>query len=92
MGETGLEKLHVWQMAKELVVFIYKDVDAILPDEEKWGLPAQIRRAVISVPANIAEGYGRYYFQESIRFCYNARGSIDGLYTHNHRARPGFYT
>ncbi len=50
--------------------------------EEKWGLSQQIRRSAQSIPANIAEGYGRYYYQETIRFCYIARGSLEETLSH----------
>jgi four helix bundle protein len=46
------------------------------------GLNQQIRRSAQSVPANIAEGYGRYYYQENIRFCYMARGPLEELLSH----------
>jgi four helix bundle protein len=53
-----------------------------LPAEEKWGLVSQMKRAAVSIPANIAEGYGRHYFQEGIQFCYHARGSLSEIMTH----------
>ena len=82
MSEKGLESLRVYKMSRELVVFIYRDLVPKLPKEEKWGLISQIKRAAISVPANITEGYGRYYFQENVRFCYYARGSLEELFSH----------
>jgi four helix bundle protein len=53
----------------------------MLPDEEKWSLAIQLRRSSQSIPANIAEGYGRYYYQEGIRFCCIARGSLEEAYS-----------
>jgi four helix bundle protein len=78
----GLNKLEVYRVAQELAKYTYQNVVNQLPDEEKWGLTSQIRRAVSSIPANIAEGYGRYYYQETIRFCYLARGSLMELMSH----------
>ena len=78
----GLETLEAWKRAKEFAVKVCKTVLPLLPAEEKWSLSQQIRRAVQSVPANIAEGHGRFYFQETIRFCYIARGSLAETYTH----------
>jgi four helix bundle protein len=78
----GLETLEAWKRAKEFAVRVCKEVLPLLPAEEKWSLSQQIRRAVQSVPANIAEGHGRFYFQETIRFCYIARGSLSETYTH----------
>ena len=72
----GLETLEVWQKAIDYAVDICQQVLPLLPSEEKWALNSQLRRAVQSIPANIAEGYGRYSFQESIHFCYIARGSM----------------
>jgi four helix bundle protein len=82
MSAKGLENLNVWQMGREIVVFVYQKILPNLPSEEKWGLISQIRRAAVSIPANIAEGYGRYYFQENIKHCYFARGSLDELLSH----------
>jgi four helix bundle protein len=54
----------------------------LLPPEEKWALNQQIRRSSQSIPANIAEGHGRFYFQENVRFCYIARGSLEETLSH----------
>lgn len=82
MSIHGLEKLEIWRKARLLALFIYREITPKYPDDEKWGLRSQVRRAAISIPANIAEGYGRYYFQENIRFCYQARVSLDELFSH----------
>ena len=52
------------------------------PSEEKYALANQVRRAAISVTANIAEGFGRYHYQENIQFCRQARGSVFELRDH----------
>jgi len=78
----GLETLEAWKRAKDLAVKVCKEILPLLPAEERWSLSQQIRRAVQSVPANIAEGHGRFYFQETVRFCYIARGSLSEAYTH----------
>jgi four helix bundle protein len=82
MTLEGLNRLQVYQAAQELAQTVYREVITNLPSEEKWGLNSQIRRAAASVPANIAEGYGRYYYQETVRFCYLARGSLMELSSH----------
>jgi four helix bundle protein len=82
MALEGLNRLQVYLAAQELAQNIYDKVIPCLPSEEKWGLSSQIRRAAASVPANIAEGYGRYYYQETIRFAYLARGSLMELSSH----------
>ena len=82
MTERGLGSLAVWQKAREFAVLVCREVLPVLPPEERWALGAQLRRSVQSVPANIAEGYGRYYLQEGVRFCYIARGSLEETYTH----------
>ncbi|QRN82332.1 four helix bundle protein [Chloroflexota bacterium] len=87
MALEGLNRLQVYIAAQSLAQRVYSSVVPLLPSEEKWGLSSQIRRAVASVPANIAEGYGRYYYQETIRFCYIARGSLMELSSHFDLAR-----
>jgi four helix bundle protein len=76
MSSSGLKRLQVWVQAKNLAMEVYKTIIPYLPAEEKWGLTSQIRRSAISISANIAEGYGRFYYQSNIQFCYNARGSL----------------
>jgi four helix bundle protein len=82
MSSEGLKRLDVWKKAKEFAVLVYQQVLPCLPMEEKWVLAQQIRRSAQSIPANIAEGYGRYYFQEMVHFCYIARGSLDETISH----------
>ena len=67
--------LDVWKVAREFRTELYK-VARTLPDVEKFALGAQIRRAATSVTANIAEGYGRFGYQENVQFCRQARGSF----------------
>ncbi|MBO7179492.1 MAG: four helix bundle protein [Clostridia bacterium] len=68
------EELVVWQRSMELVKEIYLLVRK-LPKEETYALSDQMRRAVVSIPSNIAEGYGRKSKTEYIRFLDIARGS-----------------
>ena len=91
--DLGLSKLVTWQKAMDLAVLICKDVLPILPLEEKYALSAQLRRSAQSIPANIAEGHGRFYFQDNVRFCYIARGSLEESRSHLLLAhRLGFLT
>jgi len=78
----GLDTLEAWKRSKDFAVRVYKDILPFLPAEEKWNLNQQIRRSAQSVPANIAEGHGRFYYQENVRFCYIARGSLTETYSH----------
>jgi len=73
--------LKVWQKSMDLVEDCYK-LSAHLPPEERFGLTSQIRRAATSVPANIAEGFGRWNTREFGRFLGIACGSLRELETH----------
>ena len=66
--------LDVWQLARSFKNDVYRLIQGF-PREERYALGPQLRRAVISITANIAEGFGRYSFQENIQFCRLARGS-----------------
>ncbi len=82
MGEyIEFEKLEVWQLGVELVKEVYGLIK-VLPDDEKYGLTSQLKRASVSVPANIAEGYGGYHYMDKIKFYLNARGSLFELKSH----------
>ena len=74
------EDLIVWQKAMDLTVEIYRLVK-FLPREETYALSDQMRRAVVSIPSNIYEGYGRSSTKEFINFLYIARGSLSELKT-----------
>jgi len=67
--------LVVWQKAIAFVTTVY-DVTRSLPVEERYGLCAQIRRASVSIPSNIAEGYGRNSTSDYVRFLRIANGSL----------------
>ncbi len=82
MTVAGLKRLKVWLKAKDFALNIYKEVLPLLPAEEKWNLNSQLRRSSLSVSANIAEGYGRFYYQDNVRFCYIARGSLEETLSH----------
>jgi four helix bundle protein len=74
-------KLNVWQKAHETVIQIYK-ATAGFPQAEIYGITSQIRRSGSSIPANIAEGCGRYGDAEFRRFLQIAAGSASELEYH----------
>lgn len=82
MGFESLEKLEAWKRAKAFSLKIYRKALPLLPAEEKWGMNQQLRRSALSIPANIAEGHGRYYYLDNVRFCYTARGSLEETLSH----------
>ena len=84
-GETRLnikdyKELKVWQNSFELTKEIYM-ITKGFPEDEKYGLTSQIRRAAVSIPSNIAEGANRESTKEFIRFLYIAIGSCAELET-----------
>ncbi len=85
VGQETTIKSHrdliVWQKAMDLTVWIYH-LTKSFPKEETYGLISQIRRAAVSIPANIAEGQGRRLSKEFQQFLANARGSLLELDTH----------
>ena len=76
----GYKELVIWQRAIELVPKVY-EITRKLPAEERFGLGDQLRRAAVSVPANIAEGQGRNHTKEFVQYLGIARGSLAELDT-----------
>src|SRR5258708_23911346 len=68
--------LRVWQKAHEFVLAVYRYSDSF-PEREKFGLAHQLRRAAVSIPANIAEGFGKRSAGEKARFLNIAEGSLE---------------
>ena len=77
----GFEDLEVYKAARAFRKRIYK-LAKMLPGEEKFALAQQMRRAAVSLTSNIAEGYGRYHWQENTQFCRHSRGSLLELIEH----------
>ncbi|MBM3415990.1 MAG: four helix bundle protein [Bacteroidetes bacterium] len=76
-----LDTLEVYLLAKEYRRDVVRTANTF-PKEEKFLLTAQIKDSARSITANIAEGYGRYHYQEAIQFCRIARGSLLETYDH----------
>jgi four helix bundle protein len=74
-------ELLVWQKAMDLVEEVYK-IAARLPSQEQFGLKSQLCRAAVSIPANIAEGYGRMHRGDYLHHLSIAMGSMTELETH----------
>ncbi len=74
------KELRVWQRSYALCAGVYRLTNRF-PGEERFGLTSQIRRAAVSVPSNIAEGYSRDTTRDYIRFLWMARGSLAELET-----------
>src|SRR5437868_6747756 len=72
------EDLEVYQVARGFRKTMYQ-VAKRLPEEEKFALTNQIRRAAVSVTNNIADGHGRFHFLEQIKFMLQSRGSLEEL-------------
>ena len=72
----SFEDLECWKASREIRVFVSKNIIPKFPIEEKYALTSQLRLSSRSVSDNIAEGYGRFHFQENIQACRIARGSL----------------
>jgi four helix bundle protein len=75
------QELDIWKKAIDLVEQVYR-LTGEFPAEEKFGLVSQIRRAAVSVPANIAEGYGRKHRGDYLHHLSMSRGSLFEVETH----------
>ncbi len=72
------EDLEIYKRARAFRIEVYRLIKE-LPKEERYSLDPQMRRSIVSVTNNIAEGHGRYYFQENIQFCRQSRGSLEEI-------------
>jgi len=77
---NGFMDLVAWQKSMNLVEDVYR-ASAGFPADERFGLTAQLRRAVVSIPSNIAEGYGRSTKADYLRFIDIAKGSANEVET-----------
>ena len=78
MGIERFEQLEAWKGAHSLVLGVYRNTKAF-PPEERYGLVSQMRRAAVSVPANIAEGFKRRTKPDKRHFYNMAQGSLEEL-------------
>jgi four helix bundle protein len=92
MGVSSYRQLKVWSLGIELAVEAYKLTNCF-PKHERFGLASQIQRAATAIPANIAEGQGRFSTREFLRYIAIAYGSLAELETHVEVAtRIGYLT
>jgi four helix bundle protein len=77
-GRYKLDDFELYKFARQFRKRAYSLLKQ-LPPEEKYALVTQMRRAALSVSNNIAEGHGRWHYQENIRYCGISRGSVDEL-------------
>ncbi len=80
-GKRGFEDLDCYKYAMDVMVNAHRLANT-LPVEEKFDLAQQIRRSAKSISANIAEGYGRYHYLDTLKFYSNARGSLNETLSH----------
>ncbi|MBI3137093.1 MAG: four helix bundle protein [Sphingobacteriales bacterium] len=81
MGEYKTYKeLDAWKKSRAFVKEVYY-ITKDFPKDEQYGLMSQMRRCAVSIPSNIAEGYGRQFRKETLQFLYISRGSLYELET-----------
>ena len=81
MEIKSFEDLDVWKLSKDLAIKVY-GITIDFPKDEVFGITNQIKRAALSIPANIAEGFGRFHYPDRTKFYLNARGSLLELKSH----------
>ena len=80
--DKDFTSLIAWQDGRAVKLYFYQKIIPHLPKQEMFALQNQIRRAAVSVTANIAEGYGRFHFKEGIQYYRIARASLYELKDH----------
>jgi four helix bundle protein len=78
---SSFEDMPVWQKGMELAERVFALTET-LPKKEDYGLTSQIRRSALSVPGNIAEGFGRRHTKDKLNFYYMSRGSLAETKSH----------
>ena len=68
IGNKDFTYLKTWIKCREVKLFFYEKIIPLLPKKEKFNLDIQIRKASVSITANISEGYGRYHYKEGVQF------------------------
>lgn len=89
---NSFEEMPVWQRGMDLAEEVFRLTEK-LPKKEDFGLTFQIRRSALSVPGNLAEGFGRKHTKDKLNFYYDSRGSL--AETRNHLIyghRVGYFT
>ncbi len=86
----GIRKIKAWEWADRFAVEVYR-ITRHFPREELYGLTSQLRRAAVSVPANIAEGSQRQYLKEYLQFAYVAKASMSEAEYYIHLAHQLAY-
>ena len=81
MDIISFEDLECWKVGRELRMYV-SNLSKKFPKEEKYSLTDNMKRCSRSITNNIAEGYGRFHFQENIQFCRQSRGSLYELIDH----------
>jgi four helix bundle protein len=81
MKVRSYKELDVWKKGIEVVDLLYEVTTNKFPKEERYGLAAQMQRAAVSIPSNVAEGFARKHTKEYQQFCYIALGSCAELET-----------
>lgn len=81
MAYGSFREMPVWQKAMDVAETLHSLTDT-LPKKEDYGFTSQVRRAALSISANIAEAYGRKHILDKINFYYHARGSLTETQSH----------
>ena len=90
MSYKSFEEMPLWQEAHKLAVKIH-EITSSFPKPELDGFTSQLRRAAVSIAANVAEAFGRYHYRDKLRFYYNSRGSAYEVKSHLLYARDVNY-
>lgn len=87
----SFKEMPIWNEAMEIAELVFKLTEP-LPKKEDYGLTSQMRRAALSISANIAEAFGRYHVNDKINFYYFSRGSLAETQNHlEYGLRVGYF-